>query len=159
MRNPNRYAAILRIREQAEDRQAQAVAMVRNRIVVARRERTSLELTRQSALEQAGTTLQRHFDASDIRSYYQYERHLAGLRDRKDAEIRELQREESAEVALLEKATQARRIAEKLHERRREAFRNFVLKEEQKAMDETAIKYAARRIHLSGFATTRGKGS
>lgn len=159
MRNPNRYAAILRIREQAEDRQAQAVAQVRSRLFAARRERTSLELTRQSALEQAGTTLQQHFDASDIRSYYQYERHLAGLRDRKDAEIRELQREESAEVAILEKATQSRRIAEKLHERRREAFRNFVQKEEQKAMDETASKYAARRIHQTGSAATRGKST
>jgi flagellar export protein FliJ len=156
MRNPNRYAAILRIREQAEDRQAQAVALVRGRILVARRERTSLELTRQSALEQAGSTLQHRFDASDIRSYYQYERHLAALRDQKDAEIRELQREESIEVALLEKATQARRIAEKLHERRRDAFRNFVMKEEQKAMDETASKYAARRIHLSEHAALRG---
>jgi len=159
MRNPNRYAAILRIREQAEDRQAQAVALVRNRILAARRERTSLELTRQSALEQAGSTLQRHFDASDIRKFYQYERHLAGLRDRKDAEIRELLREESAEVALLEKATQARRIAEKLHERRRDTYRKFILKEEGKAMDETANKYAARRIQQAGPAATRNKQS
>lgn len=157
MRNPNRYAAILRIREQAEDRQSQTVARVRHRIQTARRERTSLELTRQSALEQAGTTLKQHFDASDIRSYYQYERHLAGLRDQKDAQIREMLREESAEVKLLEKATQARRIAEKLHERRREAFRIFVLKEEQKALDETANKYAARRIQEAGMTATRGK--
>lgn len=157
MRNPNRYAAILRIREQAEDLQSQTVARVRHRIQTARRERTSLELTRQSALEQAGTTLQQHFDASDIRSYYQYERHLAGLRDRKDAEIRELLREEFTEIKLLEKATQARRIAEKLHERRREAFRAFVLKEEQKALDETANKYAARRIQDTASAAARGK--
>lgn len=157
MRNPNRYAAILRIREQAEDLQSQAVARVRNHLQTARRERTSLELTRQSALEQAGTTLQQHFDASDIRSYYQYERHLAGLRDQKDAEIRELLREEAAELRLLEKATQARRIAEKLHERRREAFRIFVLKEDQKAMDETANKYAARRIQEIAAAASRGK--
>lgn len=159
MRNPNRYAPILRIREQAEDRQAQAVARVRSRIHAARRERTSLELTRQTALEQAGSTLQKHFDASDIRSYYQYERHLAGLRDQKDAEIRALEREESAEVALLEKATQARRIAEKLHERQREAYRDFVLKEEQKAMDETASKYAARRMQSDAPAATRGKSA
>jgi flagellar export protein FliJ len=156
MRNPNRYAAVLRIREQAEDRQAQVVALVRNRLQIARKERTSLELTRQSALEQAGTTLQQHFDASDIRSYYQYERHLAGLRDRKDAEIRTLLQEESAEVKLLEKVSQARQIAEKLHERRREAYRNFLLKEEQKALDETANKYAARRIQEAVAAARRG---
>lgn len=159
MRNPNRYAAILRIRKQAEDRQAQAVALVRNRIQTARRERTSLELTRQSALEQAGSNLQQHFDASDIRSYYQYERHLAGLRDQKDAEIRELLREEAAELKTLETATQSRRIAEKLNERRREAFRIFVLKEEQKALDETANKYAARRIQLADVLGIRGKSS
>ena len=159
MRNPNRYAAVLRIREQAEDRQANAVAQVRHRIQTARRERTSLELTRQSALEQAGTTLQQHFDASDIRRYYQYERHLAGLRDRKDAEIRALLQEESVEVKLLEKVSQARQIAEKLHERRRKAYRDFLMKEEQKALDETANKYAARRIQQVGAAVKRGETS
>lgn len=159
MRNPNRYAAVLRIREQAEDRQAQTVAQVRHRIQTARRERTSLELTRQSALEQAGTTLQQHFDAGDIRRYYQYERHLAGLRDRKDAEIRVLLQEESVEVKLLEKVSQARQIAEKLHERRRKAYRDFLLKEEQKALDETANKYAARRIQQAGATAKRGETS
>lgn len=159
MRNPNRYGAILRIREQAEDRQAQVLAGVRGRIQVARRERTALELTRQMALENAGESMRTHFDAADIRRYYQYERHLAGLRDQKDADIRALQQEEQTELGRLEKATQARRIAEKLHERRRAAFRQFVLKQEQKMLDETAGMYAARRTPDAASAPAKDKRS
>ena len=54
---------------------------------------------------------------------------------------------------------EGKQIAEKLHERRREAYRNFLFKEEQKALDETANKYAARRIQEAGAAARRGRTS
>lgn len=156
MRNPNRYAAILRIRKQAEDRQAQVVSAVRQDILQAQRQRTSLELTRQAALESAGTSLRKQFDAEDIRGYYQYERHLAGLRDEKDAEIRALQRQEAEQLSVLELKTKGRRIAEKLHERRVGAYREFLRKDEQKRVDETATMYATRSASVRGALTDRG---
>jgi flagellar export protein FliJ len=150
MRNPNRYAAILRIRERAEDREAQALAAIRAEIQRAQRQRTALELSRQSTLEQAGASLREHFDASDIRGYYQYERHVVFLRDQKDAEIRQLSVREAAQRAVLETATRERRVAEKLHERRWDAYRQFLRKEEQKFLDETATMYAARAGQQTG---------
>lgn len=144
MRNPNRYAVLLRLRKQEEDIKAQALARSRRAVQRSQRERTSLELTRRLALEQAGEHLATRFDAAEVRSYYQYERHLAVLRDRKDAEIRDLQVAEAETLAVLEQATQARRIAEKLHERRREDYRKHLSHEAQKQLDETATMYAAR---------------
>jgi len=67
MRNPNRYAAILRLRQQAENREAQALTAIRGHIQQAQRQRTALELARQSTLDQAGASLRERFDASDIR--------------------------------------------------------------------------------------------
>lgn len=144
MRKPNRYAVLLRLRKQEEDLRAQALAESRNAVLRSQRERTSLELTRQLALEHAGETLMDRFDATEVRSYYQYERHLAVLRDQKDADIRELRTVEAEKLAQLESATKARRVAEKLHDRRWASYREYVGKELQKQMDETATMYAAR---------------
>ena len=146
MRAPNRYATLLRVRKQREDLKAQELATSRRAVQRSQRERSSLELTRQSALEQAGKTLLEEFDAAQIRRYYQYERHLAILRDQKDAEIRDLQSVASEKREALEEATQARHIAEKLHEGQREAHRVDVNKEAQKQLDETATMYAARNL-------------
>ncbi|MCF6284148.1 MAG: flagellar FliJ family protein [Candidatus Hydrogenedentes bacterium] len=144
MRDPNRYAILLRLRKQTEDLKAQDLATSHRALQRSQRERTSLELTRRSALEQAGKTLLEEFDAAQVRSYYQYERHLATLRDQKDAEIRDLQSIEAEKMEALEKATQARHIAEKLHERRRNTYLEYLDREAQKQLDETATMYAAR---------------
>jgi len=159
MRDPDRYAAILRIRQQAEDREAQAMTAIRGRIQQTERQRTALELARQTTLDQAGATLRKHFDAGDIRGYYQYERHIAHLRDQKDADIRELQQQEAKQRAVLETATRERRIAEKLHGRRWEHYRAYLVREEQKQMDETATMYAARDSRLQRHPAERGKKS
>lgn len=156
MRNPNRYAAILRIRERAEDREAQALAAIRAEIQRAHRERTSLELARQLTLDQAGISLRDQFDASDIRGYYQYERHVVHLRDQKDAEIRQLEARESAQRAVLEYATRERRVAERLHQRRREAYHQYIRQVEQKILDEIATMYAARPNLNSAPASDEG---
>ena len=84
------------------------------------------------------------FDADEVRGYYQYERHVAHLRDRKDAEIRDLRQRETEELGKLEAATRSRRVAEKLHVRRHAAYRAHRRHMEQKILDETATLYAAR---------------
>ena len=146
MRDPNRYATLLRLRKQKEDMRAQDLAKSHRAIQQSQRERGSLELTRLSALEQAGRGLQEEFEAVHVRRYYQYERHLAILRDQKDAEIQDLQSIASEKRKVLEEATQARHIAEKLHERRRKAYQAHLNYEAQKQLDETASVYAARNI-------------
>jgi flagellar export protein FliJ len=156
MRDPDRYAAILRIRQQLEDREAQALSLIRGNIEQTRRQRTALELSRQATLDQAGANLREHFDASDIRGYYQYERHVAHLRDQKDAEIRELQQREAEQRARLETATRERRVAEKLHGRRWARYRADLVREEQKILDETATMYAARAARLQDYPAERG---
>lgn len=156
MPNPNRYASILRIRQQAEDRQAQSLVAIRQELDRAHRQRTSLEQARQSALEQAGATMRGHFDASDIRGYYQFERHIAHLRDEKDSEIQALRQHESEQQALLETATRNRRVAERLHGRRWERYRSYLREEERKILDETATMYAARARRAPGSAPERG---
>ena len=159
MLNPNRYAAILRVRKQAEDRQAQAMVAIRNELQQAIRQRTDLELARRSALEHAGSSLQAKFDAGEIRGYYQFERHLAHLRDAKDAQIRELKQREAEQLARLEQVTKERRIAEKLHERRREQYRAHLRKEEQKMLDETGTMYTARSARHFGIPVDKGNES
>lgn len=146
MDNPNRYAAILRIRQQTEDTEAQTLTGIRGEIHQAQRQRTELELTRQSTLDQAGASLREQFDAESIRGYYQYERHMAHLRDQKDADIRALRLKEEQQREVLEAATKQRRIAERLHGRRWERYRAYLRQQEQKILDETAIMYAARRV-------------
>ncbi len=147
MRHPDRYRVLLRVRKQEEDIKAQALARSRQAVQQSERERTSLELTRQAALEHAGQSLLTEFDAAEVRSYYQYERHLAALRDQKDAEIRSLQADEAEKRSILEASTKARQIAEKLHHRRRDAYQQYLHREAQKQLDETATLYAARDIH------------
>ncbi len=146
MHHPNRYRVLLRIRKQEEDIKAQALARSRQAVQQSERERTALELTRQAALEHAGQSLLSEFDAAEVRSYYQYERHLAALRDQKDADIRALQADEAEKRSVLEGATKARQIAEKLHQRRRDSYQRYLHREAQKQLDETATMYAARDL-------------
>ena len=132
----------------AKDREAQALTAIRGKINQAQQQRTSLELVRQSTLDQAGASLREQFDADAIRGYYQYERHIAHLRDQKDADIRALRNEEADQRAMLEAATRERRVAERLHERRWERYRAYLRQQEQKILDETATMYAARNTDV-----------
>lgn len=157
MRPPNRYNTLLRIRKRQEDLSAYALAAARREVHLAQSERRRIAQEQQHTLAQAAEAAQEHFDASDVRRYYQYERHLARLGDSKDAQIRQLEEVAEERRAELEDATKAKRVVEKLVERRMLAYRQELRKLEQKTLDEVATSYAARQ-QLAERATEQQDG-
>ncbi len=144
LRRPDRYNTLLRIRKRQEDLRAYALAASRRDLQLARDERARIVEEQQQMLARAGELAQRGFDASDVRRYYQYERHLARLGDVKDASIRQLEQATEERRAELEEATKAKRIVEKLVERKMDVYQHELRKLEQKTLDEVATSYAAR---------------
>jgi len=136
---------LLRVRQRQEDAQARRVAATRREIANVQNQRNEVIRQQLLALEEAGRTAQRRFAATDVRRYYQYERHLARLADEADAAIRQLRERESSERAELEEAMKTRRTVERLKERLMDAYLGVLLKDEQRALDEAATNQAARR--------------
>ena len=137
------YGTLLRVRERQEDLKARALADVRRAIRAA--EQQSVEISeRQAAMFQRAAHLaEQAFDASDVRRYFQFERHLARLAVEKDSEIVALRAVEEERRAELEEAMKQRRIIERLKERKDEAYAREVNKQEQKISDESATSHAA----------------
>jgi flagellar export protein FliJ len=136
------YDTMLRIRKRQEDLRARALAAAHQEVLRAERELASIEAKQRETLQEAGKRATKHFDARDIRLYYQYERHLARLADEKSAEIIELRAQEQKRRTELEDAMKQRRVMEKLIERKRRTYFQEVRKEEQAFADETAANYA-----------------
>lgn len=139
------YDTLLRIRRRQEDLKAEALAAARRRVGAAERQRTELAQQQRRTLEEAGQAARRRFDAADVRRYYQYERHLAGLTVELDARIAELRNNAETRRDELEEAMKDRRIVEKLKERRDKMFLQKALKDEQRQSDESAVNQAAAR--------------
>ena len=143
-RRPDRYHTLLRIRRRQEDLHAYALAAARREVQLAQVERRRITEEQQRTLDRAAELGREHFDASDLRRYYQYERHLARLGDTKDALIRDLEQVADERRTELEEATKAKRVVEKLVEHRMAAYQDELRKLEQKTVDEVATSYAAR---------------
>lgn len=154
---PHQYDTLLRIRKRQEDLRAQALAVAKSEIMAAQEQRSQLAQEQMRALSRAGELAERAFDASDIRRYYQYGRHLARMGDAKDAEIRQLEQEAEARRTELMEATKRKRIVEKLQERRMRAHRDSLLRIEQRIMDEVASNYAVRGNVFNPNAPAQGK--
>jgi len=142
-RPPVQFDTLLRIRERQEDLCAEALAKARRDVAVTEQDREGIVRMRFAMLQEAGQRAHSAFDAADVRSYYQFERHLARLTDEKDAWLVKLRAVAEARRSELEEAMKRRRIIEKLIERKRGAFVAEARKEEQKMADETAANYAA----------------
>lgn len=137
------YSTLLRIRKRQEDIKAMVLAEARRRVRAAQEQRESLLEEQRRTLAHAGEASRHEFDASEVRRYYQYERHLARLAVTKDAEIRQLEAVAEGKRADLEEATKRKRIMEKLKDRHRTAFQAHFQKMEQRSLDEAATNYAA----------------
>ncbi|MBP8129601.1 MAG: flagellar FliJ family protein [Candidatus Hydrogenedentes bacterium] len=144
-RKPGHFATLLRVRKRVEELKSQALGATRRRLHDAVKDRASIGDEQRDTLARAGALLEEEFDASDVRRYYQYERHLARLAVQKDAEIRALERTAAAQRKELEEALKRRRVAEKLEERTAAVYQDYVRKEEQKALDELASSHAAAK--------------
>lgn len=154
-RKPGHFATLLRVRKRVEELKSQALGATRRRLHDAVAQRSSIAEEQRNTLAKTGVLLCDKFDASDVRRYYQYERHLARLAVQKDAEIRSLERTAAAQRKELEEAVKRRRVAEKLEERTASVYQEYVRKEEQKVVDELATNHAAAKQRSARAA--RGK--
>ncbi|MBM3288623.1 MAG: flagellar export protein FliJ [Candidatus Hydrogenedentes bacterium] len=138
-----KYAVLLRVRERQERLKAQALAAARRDVGRAQAQRDALAEEQQRVLGEAGEAARRQVDAAKVQAFIHYERHIARLAVDKDAEIHALRSAAEKRRAELEDAMKRRKVVERLTERERLAFRDRVLREEQKALDETASVQAA----------------
>jgi flagellar FliJ protein len=138
-----KYAVLLRVRERQERMKAQALAAARREVDRALSQRDALQEEQLRVLGEAGEAARQHVNASKVQAFIHYERHIAQLAVDKDAEVYALQSAAEKRRAELESAMKQRKVVERLDERERLAYRNHVLKEEQKLLDETASVQAA----------------
>ncbi|HOZ47408.1 MAG TPA: flagellar FliJ family protein [Candidatus Hydrogenedentes bacterium] len=140
---PFRYDTLLRIRKRQEDRCAQSLAEAHRSLGAAERRREAMRMERRRALDKAGEAAVDRFDASDIRRYYQHERHLTHMVTKTDADIVNLKETVRRRRMDLDEAMTRRRALERLRERRQAAYWKEVAKEWQKASDELATNRSA----------------
>jgi len=142
-RNPNSFDTLLRVRQRQEDLRSMELARARREVHDAQAERAELDAARRAALEHGRAGAGEALDPVDLRRYHQYERHLARLRDEKDASIRELRTLAETRRLDLDEATKRKRMVEKLRERKVKAHRQALRKREQQVLDEFATMRAA----------------
>jgi flagellar protein FliJ len=138
-----RYGTLLRVRQRQEDLKSMALAEMRRVVHYAERQHAEIVHQQLAAFSAAAALTREHFDASDIRRYFLYERHLSRLAVEKDAEITHLRGQEHERRNELEQAMKKRKILERLKERQDHAYQYALGKEEQKRLDEVAVNRAA----------------
>lgn len=138
-----KYATLLRVRERQERLKAQALASARRDVDRAQIQRNALAEEQRLLLEEAGVASRAHVDAHKTQSLIHYERHIARLAVDKDAEIHALNNVAEKRRAELEESMKRRKVVERLDERERLNYRNHVMHEEQKLLDETASVQSA----------------
>ncbi len=131
------------MRERQERLKAQALASARREVERAQIQRDALAEEQRLLLEEAGTASREHVDAHKTQSLILYERHIARLAVDKDAEIHGLKSVAEKRRAELEESMKRRKVVERLDERERVNYRNHVMHEEQKLLDETASVQSA----------------
>lgn len=141
LRNKSALAMLVRIRKRQEDIQAQTFARAHRMLNHLRDERQSIEEEHRRVLDDAASVIRDRFDPSEVRRYYQYERHLARLGDVKDAEIQSQRRSAETERRLLGETMKQRRMVEILDEQNRAAWDAVYRKREQQQIDEIALSY------------------
>lgn len=142
-----RLATVLRVRKRQEEMRAQALAETQAVIRKTENRRTDLVDLQHTMLTDADALTRVNFDASDVRRYFQYERHLARCVVDADAELASLAGVAKDRRADLEEATQKKKAIEKLEERHRDTVEADDRYWEQRTNDEIAAgrAYLARR--------------
>ena len=139
--NARLYNLLVRVRKRREDVQATQLAETRQSIHACTVSRDGLLAQRRAQLETAMARTHSDFDASDVRRFYQHERHLAQLSDLKDAELHGLEQKAESERGELEAAMKSRKVAEGLQERKTAQYREALDKEEKQQLDEAALMH------------------
>jgi flagellar FliJ protein len=142
---PFRFDTLLRIRQRQEDQKSMALAEARRALQAARVRQAGIVEHQRAMLAQAAALAQARFDASEVRRYYQHERHLAQLAVEQDATVRQLEHAAETRRGELEEALKRRRVVERLRERRLAARRDALHRAEQQVLDEIAVNLSALR--------------
>jgi len=149
---------LLRVRRDSEEARAREMALAQTAVNEARRRRAGIRASQQAALHGAARLLESPaIDASDARTYYQYERHLARSLDECDADIRALEDELERKRHAVSEAAAERKMIEKLRERRLQEWSHHVRKMEQRAADETAQVRAQLQRDAGGREDDRSR--
>lgn len=159
LKRPSQYDTLLRVRKHEEDIKNQSLVEARNMAKRALQERDGFLEDRRHALARASEVAEQQFDAADVRRYYQYERHLATMVDQRDATIKEWEGIAEERRVELIAAARARQVVEKVRDRKMEAYREMLSKEEQDALDESASNFRYRKSKASEREAERLKSS
>ena len=139
---PAHFDTLLRVRKRQEDMLARVFADAQRAVQQAERELADLQAAQRELFDEAGRRAVKHFEAREVRLYYQYERHVALLADRKSAQILELRAIAEVKRGELEEALKRRRMMEKLIEKKWQGYGAELRKEEQAFADEVAVQRA-----------------
>jgi len=135
-RRLKQYALLKRVRKRREDLKAAALAAARRDVRNAQHDRDQIEAYQRKIVEQAMDAAQGELRPHRANEYIHYERHLAQLAVKKDAEIATMELTADERLAELSEAAQERRIADKLNEKLGQRKLREQAKAEQRIYDE-----------------------
>lgn len=135
-RRLKQYALLLRVRKRREDLKAAALAAARRDVRNAEHDRDQIEAYQRKIIEQATDSTRGKLRAGRANEYIHYERHLARLAVKKDAEIATMEQTAEERLEELSEAAKQRRIVDKLNENLGRQHMREKAKIEQRAYDE-----------------------
>lgn len=145
LKRPERYTALLRIRQREEDARAAALAKATGAVRNAESRREELVGRHTETLERAAEAT-RGTDAARMERFSFYERHITQLIAHADRDIDQLQTDRETRQEEFESSHRRRRMIDRLIERTAHRWRAHVDHEERKALEESvAMRYAYRR--------------
>ena len=144
MKRPDRYATLLRVRKRVEELKANALASAQRYELAAHTRLSEIEHERRDALGRASQLAREPNRVSRIPDLIHYERHLGRVALNQSAEIEKLADEAEARRGELQEAVTQRRKVDRLMERARDSFRDWLKIQDQRATDEVATIRAAR---------------
>ena len=135
-RRLKQYALLLRVRKRREDQKAAALAAARRDVRNAEHDRDQIEAYQRKIIEQATESTRGTLRAGRANEYIHYERHLAQLAVKKDAEIATMEQTAEERLEELSESAKQRRIVDKLLENLGRQHMKERAKIEQRAHDE-----------------------
>lgn len=143
LRKPNRYAVLLRVRRHEEN--ARALALSQATVAV-----QSAEANRSVLIERHDEVLKRASEAvlgtnaALMDEFSSYERHVTRLIAHADTDIARLRLEQGSRQAEFDASRQRRKMIDQLMDRTRARWQDHVLREERKAIEDSAVMRHAR---------------
>ncbi len=142
-RRPEHYAMLLRVRKRQEEIRAQALAEAQRIVNRTQTEQREIADTQKRTVEEATIEVRTLVSPGRVSALLRYERHLASLSVRKDAELIEARRIAGERREALSEAMLLRKTIDRLIEKARLRQMADALVQERRAMDETASIRAA----------------